>query len=174
MRSRSQGRRLVGGSGVLVLLAGGFLGSGAAPSLADPPPAQPAPVGLPGAPLATDAPVLLYDASAGAATSLAAGTTNYLIRADLNGDGFPDVVNVTSRGAQVFHNRGTVGGVFTIERVQDITTQCQFSFGGGALDIDFDGDVDLVLGDIGSVCVALNDGTGLFAASNTFRTGWGV
>lgn len=123
-------------------------------------------------PLATDAPRRIYDAVAHAPLSSVAGETVYVIRGDLNGDHFPDVVNVTARGAQVFLNQGTTAGVFSMGLAQEIPFL--HSYGGGAFDVDGDLDLDLVMGDVDHVLIALNDGTGQFALTRPVRHGFSM
>jgi hypothetical protein len=106
--------------------------------------------------------VQLWDASD---ASLYGGPTTYLIGADLNDDGVPDVVNVTTRGAQVFFG-GIVGDDYQVTLAQELSVQ--YSKGGGAIDLDDDGDLDLVLGDVDYVKFAINTG-GVFALTNAIE-----
>ncbi|MCE9638053.1 MAG: hypothetical protein K8T90_20315, partial [Planctomycetes bacterium] len=84
--------------------------------------------------LLLDAAEQVYDAAAGAGTSLYAAATSYLFPVDINGDGRMDVVNATTRGVQVFRNDGNVMGHLSLVLVQEIAAT--YSHGGGAVDID--------------------------------------
>ncbi len=120
---------------------------------------------------ATDPPVQILDTGAAPVATFDAGQTNYLIAARLDADTVMDLVNVTPFGAQILLNRGNNAfGVPQFERVQ--TLPVAFSAGGGALDMDGDGDLDLVLGDEDDVILATNDGTGLFDIDVLFTHGF--
>ncbi len=109
----------------------------------------------------------VFDSVAALGTTLRSGPTSYLIAADINGDDRMDVINVTRVGAQVFRNDGVSGTALQLTLLQELNVSR--SVGGGAIDIDRDGDIDLILGDIDHIVLARNDGTGTFLQENILR-----
>lgn len=123
------------------------------------PPVGPPPAG----PLGVDTAQLAYDWMSSPFVSLYKGPTNYVISGDFDGDLVPDVANVTNLGVQVFHNAGAPGGVLDLDLTQEFSAP--FSYGGNAFDVDGDDDLDLVLADVTTLVIALNDGSGNFAVT---------
>ncbi len=101
------------------------------------------------------------------AVQVRGGPTTYLIAAELTGDNLIDIVNVTTSGAQILRNNGGTGTSLSVTLIQELDVR--WSKGGNAIDVDGDGDLDLILGDVDHVKVATNDGTGLFVLSNPVR-----
>ncbi len=114
----------------------------------------------------------VYDAAAGAFTSLYAGPTSYLFPVDIDEDGRPDLVNATTKGIQIFHNDGFVAGHQKFTLVQEI--EAAYGKGGGAIDVVADGDLDLVVGAVTTMKVLLNDGTGVFSEGTPVTHGFAV
>ncbi len=112
--------------------------------------------------------VQLFDS--GAAGPLYSGVTTYTLGGDLDLDGDKDLVNVTPQGVQIFHNEGNVGGVPTMVLKQEL--EVKWSQGGGAIDCDNDGDLDLVLGAVVDVKILRNDGSGFFVVEQAFPHGF--
>ena len=94
--------------------------------------------------------------------------------ADLNGDGFPDLVGMTGRKFSVLMNKGDGTGTFEDAVLHDTSVTLQKGF--AIDDFDGDGDVDLALGAKTSessklVRVYRNDGNGVFPTFDSFDVG---
>jgi hypothetical protein len=91
---------------------------------------------------------------------------------DFDRDGLPDLLNITPETAQIFHNDGVINGVLHFTLVQEFPLD--HGRRGCCLDIDDDGDCDLVLGDADYLVVAKNDGTGHFSPYWAYEHHFGV
>jgi len=95
------------------------------------------------------------------------GTTNGLVVADLNGDGWPDLILANNGQDAILINDGT--GRFRDETdarlpaSPDVTQDVELG------DVDGDGDLDLVVGNEGPNALYVNDGTGRFTDESRAR-----
>jgi len=95
------------------------------------------------------------------------GTTNGVVVADLNGDGYPDILFANNGQDAVVINDGS--GNFTDEtagrlpRSVDVTQDLELG------DVDGDGDLDLVVANEGANALYINDGAGHFSDESTTR-----
>ncbi|MYC90091.1 MAG: VCBS repeat-containing protein [Gemmatimonadetes bacterium] len=95
------------------------------------------------------------------------GTTNGVVVADVNGDGFPDILFANNGQDAVVINDGTGNFVDeTAERLPgsaDVTQDLELG------DVDGDGDLDLVVANEGPNALYINDGTGRFSDESSAR-----
>lgn len=95
------------------------------------------------------------------------GTTNGVVVADVNGDGFPDILFANNGQDAVVINDGTGNFVDeTAERLPgsaDVTQDLELG------DVDGDGDLDLVVANEGPNALYINDGTGHFSDESAAR-----
>ena len=95
------------------------------------------------------------------------GTTNGVVVADVNGDGFPDILFANDGQDAVVINDGAGNFVNeTAERLPgsgDVTQDLELG------DVDGDGDLDLVVANEGANALYMNDGTGHFSDESTAR-----
>ncbi len=95
------------------------------------------------------------------------GTTNGVVVADVNGDGFPDVLFANNGQDAIIINDGA--GSFVDEtaerlpRSTDVTQDLELG------DVDGDGDLDLVVANEGANALYINDGAGHFSDETTAR-----
>jgi len=123
----------------------------------------------------TDHLVQLRHDGSGGWTSVATDVRSGSVLLDLEGDGDADMVEVSSgyRDHDVYRNDGA-GNWVVVER--DLPQSLTNWFGGGATDIDGDGDLDVVaVGESSESAVFLNDGAGGFetAAFGSFTSSVG-
>lgn len=95
------------------------------------------------------------------------GTTNGVVVADVNGDGFPDILFANNGQDAVIINDGAGNFVDeTAERLprsRDVTQDLELG------DVDGDGDLDLVVANEGANALYINDGTGRFTDESAAR-----
>lgn len=92
------------------------------------------------------------------AQSLAAG--------DVDGDGDPDIVGMTSTSAIVLKNNGS--GAFSVAQTVPVTSGAQIQ--AILVDADGDSDLDIVAQTFGSIQTRLNNGSGSFSDGPTTST----
>lgn len=118
--------------------------------------------------LGVDAAQHAFDSTNGAL--LYGGATVYVIPGDFDGDGDQDVAHFTSEGVQILRNDGVMGSDLVLTLTQEM--KVRWSKAGGAFDMDGDGDLDLVMGEVDRIMLGTNDGTGVFALSTLFTHGF--
>lgn len=97
---------------------------------------------------------------------LAAGSGEALIIADIDGDGFRDIVVGSADGVRVFTNGRNLGATFSLAQTESSVLNCVDLAAG---DVDGDGDTDLVAATQQAVTLLRNNG-GVLTASSILST----
>lgn len=95
------------------------------------------------------------------------GTTNGVLVADLNGDGYPDILFANNGQDAVIINDGT--GNFVDETAERLPRSADVTQDLELGDVDGDGDLDLIVANEGANALYINDGTGRFGDDGAAR-----
>lgn len=95
------------------------------------------------------------------------GTTNGVVVADVNGDGFPDILFANNGQDAVIINDGA--GNFADETAERLPRSADVTQDLELGDVDGDGDLDLIVANEGSNALYINDGTGRFSDESAAR-----
>ena len=95
------------------------------------------------------------------------GTTNGVVAADVNGDGFPDILFANNGQDAVVINDGT--GNFADETADRLPRSADVTQDHELGDVDGDGDLDLIVANEGANALYINDGTGRFTDESEAR-----
>ena len=95
------------------------------------------------------------------------GTTNGVVVADVNGDGFPDFLFANNGQDAVIINDGA--GNFADETAERLPRSADVTQDLELGDVDGDGDLDLIVANEGANALYINDGTGRFSDESAAR-----
>ncbi len=95
------------------------------------------------------------------------GTTNGVVVADVNGDGFPDILFANNGQDAVIINDGA--GNFADETAERLPRSADVTQDLELGDVDGDGDPDLIVANEGANALYINDGTGRFSDESAAR-----
>ena len=95
------------------------------------------------------------------------GTTNGVVVADVNGDGFPDILFANNGQDALIINDGT--GNFADETAERLPRSADVTQDLELGDVDGDGDLDLIVANEGANALYINDGAGRFTDESAAR-----